>query len=156
MEELRACYMSLGFRKVSTYIQSGNVVFEDESVDAENLAKRIETGVKATLDLNVRVMVRSKEEMTRVVKNNPFKGKDESKLHVTFLGAKPDRIPMKEINEVRGKGEEFSVSGREVYLFCPNGYGRTKLSNSFFEKVLKTQATTRNWRTVNALCALEA
>ena len=70
---------------------------------------------------------------------------------MTFLSAEPDDVPTREIEAVKDRLEEFLVSGREVYLYCPNGYGRSKLSNSFFEKKLKVSATTRNWRTVNVL-----
>jgi uncharacterized protein (DUF1697 family) len=50
-----------------------------------------------------------------------------------------------------GNGDEFQVFDKEIYLFCPNGYGRTKFSNSFFERKLSVSATTRNWKTVKAL-----
>jgi len=156
MEELRACYLSLGFGKVLTYIQSGNVVFEDGSQDAQGLAERIEKGLEESFGLDVRVIIRPKEEMLKVIKNNPFKEREESRVHVTFLSALRVDIPMKEISAVKDKTEEFYISGREVYLFCPNGYGRTKLSNSFLERKLETYATTRNWRTVNALYALQS
>jgi uncharacterized protein (DUF1697 family) len=48
-------------------------------------------------------------------------------------------------------GDEFRPSGREIYLYCPNGYGRTKLSNNALERAFSVRATTRNWRTVNQL-----
>jgi len=149
------CYLSLGLGKVHPYIQSGNVVFEDESQDADRLAERIEGGIRFRLGLDVHVIIRTKEEMLKVVRTNPFKGKEETKVHVTFLSMRPESISTNEISKVRDKTEEFSVLGREVYLFCPKGYGGSKLSNSFLEKVLKTRATTRNWRTVNALSVLE-
>jgi len=49
------------------------------------------------------------------------------------------------------KPDEFVIIGKEVYVHCPNGYGNTKLTNTFFEKKLKLSATTRNWKTVNAI-----
>jgi len=70
---------------------------------------------------------------------------------VTFLSEKPPSIPVADLNSAKSSAEDFLLSGKEVYLFCPNGYGVTKLSNSFFERKLKVSATTRNWRTVNTL-----
>jgi len=131
MEQLRKCYESLGFIGVRTYIQSGNAAFEHETADASNLVDRIERGIKRSLGLDVRVIIRTREEMLSVIKNSPFKGLDQSKVHVTFLSAKPPSIPLKEIDAAKDKAEKFSVLGREIYLFCPNGYGRSKLSNQF-------------------------
>jgi uncharacterized protein (DUF1697 family) len=90
------------------------------------------------------------------VKNSPFKKEkyDETKLHVTFLSEEPKSVPIDDLNTVRRGAEDFVVSGREIYLYCPNGYGVTKLSNSFFERKLKVSATTRNWRTVNTLLTM--
>ena len=151
MEELRKCYESLGFGRVRTYIQSGNVVFEHQGANAQNLTDKIESVIKRTFGFDVLVVIKTKEEMLRVIKNLPFTGLDESKMHVTFLSSKPSDIPTKEIEAAKSTAEKVSVSGREVYLYCPNGYGKTKLSNSFLERKLGTAATTRNWRTVNAL-----
>ncbi len=154
MEALRECYESLGFRKVRTYIQSGNVIFEHRNTDTSDLARKIEKEVKDDFGLDVCIIIRTKKEMSRVIENNPFVGLDGSKVHVTFLSAEPASIPTREIDAAKDRAENFSISGNEVYLFCPNGYGKTKLSNSFFEKQLETFATTRNWATVNHMYAL--
>jgi uncharacterized protein (DUF1697 family) len=61
---------------------------------------------------------------------------------------------MEEINKGKAAAEEFYISNREIYLYCPDGYGRSTLSNNFFERKLKMSATTRNWRTVNELFKL--
>jgi len=154
MEQLRECYESLGFNGVRTYVQSGNVVFEHKTADPSEIVDGIRGAIKRSFGLDVQVIIRTKEEMLSVIKNMPFKGLDQSKVHVTFLSEKPERFPLKEIDAVKDGAERFSFSGREVYLFCPNGYGRSKLSNQFLEKKTEVYATTRNWRTVNALSAL--
>jgi uncharacterized protein (DUF1697 family) len=83
--------------------------------------------------------------------NNKYadeRGEDITKLHATILNTEP----LKDLTGlIKGSDyfpDEFYISGKTVYLFCPNGYGNTKLSNSFFEKKLKVQATTRNWKTI--------
>jgi uncharacterized protein (DUF1697 family) len=80
--------------------------------------------------------------------------KDVNNLYVTFLSDAPAQLNVEEIKKAKGPSEEFFISGREIYLFCPDGYGRTKLSNNFFEKKLGSVATTRNWKTVNKLSEL--
>ena len=151
MSELAELFASLGFADVRTYVQSGNVVFKHPQADITHIARQIERGLKSRLDLDVTVFIRTPEELERLVAHVPFAKTDPSKLHVTFLQSKPATIPTNEINAVAGEGERFSISDTEVYLFLPNGYGRSKLSNSFFERVLKVPATTRNWRTVTTL-----
>ena len=98
--------------------------------------------------------IRTSNELKKIVDNTPFAGKDEDWLHVIFLSEKPAQVPIEEINKVKDKAEKFSVVDKEIYLFCPNGYGRTKLSNAFFERKLRVNATTRNWKTVNALLSI--
>ena len=80
--------------------------------------------------------------------------KDLSRLHVTMLAEVPDPDKVIKIEKDPFLPDEFWVSGKEVYLFCPNGYGRTKLTNTFFETRLKTNATTRNWKTIQTLLQL--
>jgi uncharacterized protein (DUF1697 family) len=63
-------------------------------------------------------------------------------------------LPVDEIKAAKAKNEEFSIVGKEIYLYCPNGYGITKLSNNFFERELNVRATTRNWKTVNTLLSM--
>ncbi len=151
MKELRTCFESMGLERVRTYIQSGNIVFEQKSASVTGLVERLERGIKAKFGLDVHVIVRTMEEMSKVIENTPFRAQEQDRAHVTFLSAEPEDVPAKEIEAAKDRLEKFLVSGREVYLYCPNGYGRSKLSNSFFEKKLKVSATTRNWRTVNVL-----
>src|SRR5262249_46834974 len=95
--------------------------------------------------------------MERVVRDNPLvnqTGIDHTKLHVTFLSGVAPKSAGQSLEPLAAMPERFHVNGREVYLYCPNGYGRTKLSNTAIEKKLGVEATTRNWKSVNALLAL--
>ena len=154
MQELSDLYASLGFKDIQTYVQSGNVVFGHTGKDAASLEESIHKAMQEAFGFEVRVFVRTRAELQELVDNNPFAARGESKLHVTFLASQPAAVPVEEFDEAREGDEDFSVSGREIYLFCPDGYGRTKLSNAFFERKLKVAATTRNWRTVNALLSI--
>ena len=151
MEKLRQNYVALGFTKVRSYIQSGNVVFETENSNIPEIAGEIEKRIEKSFGFDVAVLMRTDGEIKRLIENNPFARKDVSKLHVTFLRDIPPQVPHDEITKAKSKAEDFSVIGREIYLFCPDGYGRTKLSNTFFERKMKVLATTRNWNTVSTL-----
>jgi uncharacterized protein (DUF1697 family) len=154
MEELRSLYAALGFRNVQTYIQSGNVVFQSQNPDAVELSRNIEASIEGHFGYSVSVVMRRRSDLHRILDHNPFlrdRDEDITKLCVVFLAASPDPSALNEISTVKDPYDEFQVMGREIYLFCPHGFARTKLSNNFFERKLKVSATTRNWKTVNKL-----
>jgi uncharacterized protein (DUF1697 family) len=156
MKDLKDLYQSLNLNDVKTYIQSGNVVFQSPDSTPSKLKEEIENKIKEVFGFDVPVFIRSKEEFQKIIEDNPFKKEDIKHLHVTFLSDPLTEKPVKEkliqeINKIKDKSEDLSISDDEIYLYLPNGYGRTKLSNDFFEKKLKVSATTRNWRTVNKL-----
>ncbi len=154
MADLKSLYESLGFGNIRTYVQSGNVVFESSETDSEKLESLIEKQIEKSFGFQVPTLVRDADYFKRVIDNNPFftkRHEDPARLHVTFLYKIPGQSDMAQLATPKDETDEFSLGEKEIYLFCPNGYGRTKLSNTFFEKKLKIPATTRNWNTVNAL-----
>jgi uncharacterized protein (DUF1697 family) len=151
MAELRDLFADLGAEDVKTYVQSGNVVFRSARGRAA-LTKAIEQEIHKRLGLDVTVLLRTKPELTKLVAGNPFaKQSDPTKVHVTFLGKAPARGRIRELEQQEFEPDEFRVTRDAVYLHCPKGYGRSKLSNAFFEKQLGVRGTTRNWRTVATL-----
>ena len=151
MEKLKALYVSLGLSGVNTYIQSGNVVFRSSEKDRVELASLIQNGIRDSFGLDVPVIIRTAAEFREIIDRNPFKKADSSKLHITFLASLPGNVRRVDIVNVMDEGEDFQLSEKEIYLYCPKGYGKTRLSNQFFEKKLHVAATTRNWRTVLVL-----
>jgi uncharacterized protein (DUF1697 family) len=154
MVELKALYEKSGFKNVTTYIQSGNVVFSADKKEINSLPEKIQQLIFKKYGFTVLVIIRTIEEMESVTNKNPLlkiKGIDIEKLHVTFLSAYPSEQALEKIKVYDYKPDEFIILEREVFISCPNGYGNTKLSNTFFENKLKVTATTRNWRTVNEL-----
>jgi len=153
MAELRALVESLGSTGVQTYIQSGNVVLDTAKRSAAQVADAITGAIAQELGLDVAVIVRTAAEIDTVLTANPLlaRGADPSKSHVTFLAGKPAASAVRALADVDRTPDEFAVVGREVFVHCPNGYGATKLNNTFFEKRLGVAATTRNWRTVQTL-----
>jgi uncharacterized protein (DUF1697 family) len=154
MAELKSLYEAEGFEQVGTYVQSGNVVFKTAQSDAAVLAALIQAQIERSFGFSVFVFVRDLEDFRRILRSNPFltgRNEDPTKLHVTFLHHSPSPARWKDLKPPPGETDEFFPGEKELFLFCPNGYGRTKLSNAFFEKKLGMPATTRNWNTVNAL-----
>ena len=154
MEDLRSLFVDLGYDDVSTYIQSGNVIFGSRANSASYIAADIEKGIAEQLELEVAVVIRTSEELADVAAGNPFvaEGADATKLHVTFLSEWPD--PARLSDGENNGADRYRLVGREVYADCPGGYGRTKFDNSYFEKHLGVAATTRSWKTVIKLLEL--
>ena len=97
--------------------------------------------------------------MAAIIAGNPFlkeKMVDRSKLHVTFLQRAPSKTALPAFTSLKAGADRFACVGREIYLHCPGGYGKTRLSNSAIEKVLGVTATTRNWNTATKLFGLAA
>jgi uncharacterized protein (DUF1697 family) len=159
MEDLRKCFAGLGFTNVKTYVQSGNIVFEAGNHSVASLADKIGKRIFRDFGFSVSVLVKTSEELERIVRDNPLLKEtniDPSKLHVTFLSAPAPEISENTLQPLAVARERFRISRSEIYLYCPNGYGKTKLSNNAIERKLGLAATTRNWRSVNALLALAA
>jgi len=155
MADLKTLYEKLKFKEVTTYIQSGNVAFKGEEKWKDiKLAQKIEGAIFKKYNFQVPVIIRSKEELKKIISSNPFlkeKNIDTKKLHVTFLSEIPAKTNVESIEDIDFSPDIFILNGKEIYLHIPVSYGETKLSNNFFENKLKVKATTRNWNTVNKL-----
>lgn len=158
MDALRAAFEAMGFGRVATYLQSGNVVFAAPeaapTADLAALAAAIERRLRDDLGIAVSVVVKSSGEMERIVENNPFvseAGIDPTKLHVTFPFEPPAQPALRKLAALDAGGDRFRYAADVLYLHCPNGYGRSRLGNPALERVLAVRATTRNWRTVGEL-----
>ena len=154
MDALQKMYENLGFQSVKTYIQSGNVIFKSKDSKIDGVVQTISRQIKKDFGFDVPVIVLTIDKLKKIIKNSPFSKdlrKDASFLHVTFLSSKPKSFEREVIETKRSNKEEISFSDDAVYLYCPDGYGISKLSNSFLETKLKVGATTRNWKTTNEL-----
>ncbi len=157
MEPLRASFTDLGFSNVKTYIQSGNIVFEAPNESAASLSNKIAQRILRDFGFSVPVLLRTSKEMEEIIRRNPLvetPGIDHSKLHVTFLSGTAPKTALEQLQPLAVKPEMIQIIGREIYLYCPNGYGNTKLNNTAVEKKLSLGATTRNWTTTKMLLAM--
>ncbi len=154
--DLQTVYTELGFTEIKTYIQSGNVIFLSEISDIKLLEENISKKINLSFGFDVTVIVIEKSEFEKIIENNPFDNENaETKnLHITFLHSFPLKSDIEKINNEVFQPDDFVISTKTIYLNIRNGYGNTKLSNSFFEKKLKVAATTRNLKTVRELFKL--
>ena len=108
------------------------------------------TALKKDFEVTSPVVLRSAQEMTAVVKTNPFlkRGEALTTLHVGFLLETPEVALVKALDPLRCAPDEFQVLGRLVYLHLPDGVGRSKLTNAWFDSKLQGVVTVRNWNTV--------
>jgi uncharacterized protein (DUF1697 family) len=140
---------------VQTYIQSGNVVFELAKPEAiPILETHLQQAFSEMFGFDIPVIVRTNEEWAESIAQNPFlkeENVDFERLHLTFLKELPNPELLEKIKQYQYLPDRYEIIGRNVFIFCAAGYGTSKLVNSFFESKLKTQATTRNWKTVMKL-----
>jgi uncharacterized protein (DUF1697 family) len=158
MKELVGLFAAAGAEDVRSYIQSGNVVLVAKAPLAKRLPRLVSESIHESFGYDVPVVMRSASEIADVVASNPYlrRGADESKLHVALLMDKPSKAKIASLDPKRSPADEYIVSGREIYLHLPNGVGKSKLTNAYFDAKLDTVSTIRNWRTMLKLVELSS
>jgi len=156
MQALAEMFRDAGCADVRTYIQSGNVAFAASATLARKVPATVGAAIARRFGFDTPIVMRTAAELAGVVRRNPFlkAGADPVTLHVAFLRDRPGKAQTDALDPGVSPPDEFLVSGREVYLRCPNGIGRSKLTAPYFETRLRTVSTVRNWRTVLALLEL--
>ncbi|GHE01351.1 DUF1697 domain-containing protein [Streptomyces alanosinicus] len=158
MAELRTLLTGLGLTGVRTHLQSGQAVFTAGQGDEESLAAELSRAIEERFGFPVDVLVRDHAYLRAVVEDCPFPAADlePKQLHVTYFSASvtPDRYA--EIDQAAHLPEEFRLGDRCLYLYAPNGLGRSKLGEALFRQRLTKGliATSRNWNTVVKLVEL--
>jgi uncharacterized protein (DUF1697 family) len=154
MELLRESLTALGLKRVGTYIQSGNIVFDSGKMNAASLAETIEQTILKDFGISPLAIVRSAKDMAAIIAGNPLlcdSRVDLTKLHVYFLAEPPADATAKELKSLASKPDTSHLAGGEIYLYLPNGVSSSSVWNSPVERRLLKRATMRNWKTVNAL-----
>ena len=153
MDALRDLCVSLKLCRTQTYIQSGNVVFQTDERDHAKLAARIESAIEKNHGFRPAAVFRTAAEMREVIARNPFDSRkriEPGKLIVTFLATEPAAETQKALLALEPNPEEMHVKGREIYVYFPDGMGRSKFAGLLARK-LKNTGTARNWNTVMKL-----
>jgi len=155
MADLKVLFEDLGFNEIQTYIQSGNVVFFTQQDDQYLLENHIKTSIKKQYGFDVPVTVLNKNEFCTVHDNIPLAkfnvddiNESGTKVYISFLSNKPEKDAINKLLSYVIAPEKLIIDDSFAYLYCPNGYGKSKLSNNFIENKLKVTSTTRNWKTV--------
>jgi uncharacterized protein (DUF1697 family) len=170
MAELREVVASLGHAGVSTYIQSGNVLFSTGETEAGKLAAALEAAISERFGLWASVVVLSRGELAQILAGNPYRDEPNPRLvHVVFLNAEPpgdvlDRIAAaQQAAAAKGSRDTVQAAGRVLYLHTPDGFGTSELAQVLLSRILtppqkqKKQApaaTARNWATATKLLSL--
>lgn len=149
MKTLVALCESLGYESVSSYIQSGNLVFRSEE-NAEMIANKLYEGIEKEFGFTVDMTVRSLEEWREILAKNPFPVEDGKKLHVFLLVKSPEQAALDALKPLAENGEELVLLGQSLYFHTPNGFGNSKLAG-MIERKLKISMTARNWNTMQKL-----
>jgi uncharacterized protein (DUF1697 family) len=169
MADLREVVTSLGHTGVSTYIQTGNVLFSTAEADTARLAAALEAAIEERFGIWASVVVLSREELAEVLAGNPYPDEPNPKLvHVVFLNGKPpndllDRIAAAEsAAAAKGSRDTAQAAGRVLFLHTPDGFGTSELAQALFriigvpgkQKKPGPAATARNWATATKLLSL--
>ena len=160
MVDLKKMFVDQGFENVMTYIQSGNVIFQAKNQNTVKLATQLEAEFLKLFALEVPVIIRTASEWQQLIDAQPYQNSTQvtfnnpEKWHVTLLGATPEQQAVEKMNGFSASPDDFRLILNSIYLYCQNGYGNTKLTNTFFESKLKVKATTRNWKTIIHLSTL--
>jgi uncharacterized protein (DUF1697 family) len=155
MEDLKTMLEYIGFSNVTTYIQSGNALFESGSSNKRKMEAEIAQEIKNKIDRDIVVIVKTSDEIRRIAFEHPLASLgDEKNLYVTILSHDPAAPDIEDLMETMNDVDRHEVAHRAVYSYYGQGYGNSKRSNNFIEKILKVSATTRNWATMRKLAEL--
>lgn len=153
MAALKSALEKSGYQKVTTYIQSGNIIFQTSLQKEATIATDISNIILEHFNLNVPVIVLTIDTLKSIINNNPFTSQadvETGNLHIVFLDSEPFNYSTEKIESKKQSNENYIIGENAVYLNIPK-YGNSKLSNQLFETVLKVTATTRNWNTSNQI-----
>ena len=158
MTDLSELFVNIGFHEAKTYIQSGNVIFRNHgNISPSELSSNIEKAIQERFGLTISVMTRTSAELNELFTSNPFLEEpdfDASKNAVIFLHDKPADNQIIKVAEIDFPPDKFKISGSEIFIYCPDGFGKTKLYTGFFEKKMGVIGTARNWKTITTILNL--
>jgi uncharacterized protein (DUF1697 family) len=154
MADLKKLFVSLGYKDAETYIQSGNIVFSDSGELPEAIESKIENAIRKKLGLEIAALVRTADDLSVILRANPYinsSGSDHAKIAALLLKDMPTDSQISKMDGIAYPPDEYFISGKEIFIHCPDGFGRTKLYTNFFEKKMKVIGTARNWNSMTVL-----
>ncbi len=157
MDRLRALFESLGLNGVSTFIASGNVIFESPAGEPAALEARIERHLSLELGWDVATFLRSAKELEAIVRPDAFPGADAAAAgasrFVVFLRGPPGAKARRRILELRSDTDDLHVAGREIHWLRRGSFRESRLSGPLLEQRVGSAVTVRNLNTVTRVFA---
>ena len=156
MESLRRVFESLGFRRVATFIASGNVIFESRLKRTRTLERKIEKALHDALGYEVRIFVRTEAELTRIANYRPF---SQSKLdtrwqcNIIFLADNLTPALKRNVKALRTKTDMFEPRGREIYWLRRRKQNSALFSSIPLERTLGEAFTVRGADTIKRIAS---
>jgi uncharacterized protein (DUF1697 family) len=157
MADLRELYKSLGFQNTKTVLQSGNAVFETDHTDMLGIKQALSEAIQTTFGFDVKIILRTPNQFKAIIADHPFTDQqinEPSKISIVYLDSIPDDNAVDDLRDSTTGREEIHINGQELYLFYPDGKGKSKLDNGRIERKLKVKATARNWNTTHKIINL--
>ncbi len=153
MKDLSNLLEELGYKNVQTYIQSGNVVFQSNKESPDKIAKNISASVMERHGFAPKVLLLNSAQLQDAVDHNPFETKEGKALHFFFLDSQPAKPNLEKLTTVKAVSEKFKLHKKVLYLYAPDGIGRSKLVANV-ESCMGVPVTARNWNTVKKLAEM--
>jgi uncharacterized protein (DUF1697 family) len=155
MADLRTVCEAIGWREVRTYIQSGNVVFRARGAPRA-LERQLETAVADTLGTTTAVIVRTVKEWRQYLRANPFPRESSSAPNLVMLALSQKPAVPEALNTLRTRADSEMIeeAGGALWIYYPEGAGRSRLTPAVLDRSVGSPVTTRNWRTVTKIAEL--
>ncbi len=157
MSGLKKLFLGSGFLDVVTYLNSGNVVFRTRNAAPDRLRSVIESAVKRQFALEIKVLVSTLEQLIRCLRACPYdpgKLRPGENIFLTILSSVPVAELVDNLTSAKDETDECLTTGNVVYILTRRGYSKTSYANSFIEKTLAVDATTRNINSLNKIAEI--
>lgn len=150
MQQLITLYEALHFKNVTSYIQSGNIIFVAPKSNTNFLATLISKQIQLEYGLDINIVVFNLNSYKKIIHHNPFlkdNYTDIKKIYIAYFSNKPTLTGIHDIENIKHTNEVINITNNAAYIYYSEGYANTKLNNKVLENKLKVIATTRNWNT---------
>ncbi|NOU45516.1 MAG: DUF1697 domain-containing protein [Bacteroidales bacterium] len=157
MVSLKKLFEQIGFTSVTTYLQSGNVVFRSVMTDEKQIEIILKQSIHENFGLLIEVFVKQTNVLTGLIDQNPFNNRVElesDKTGLVFLSGIPSPEGIEKLSTYEVQPDEYFIFRDYVFIYCPNGFGRARITNAVLESKLKLKSTIRNWKTIQALAKI--
>lgn len=154
MATLRNLLANLGFQKVQTYIQSGNVIFQSSETNSFKLEETIQNAIKSHFGFDASVLVKTPSQLQAIFDACPFSKDIKTNSYFIVLSQIPEQKLVDEVMQLSYENEEFKIINDALYYYCATGYAKTKFNMATFERKLQVIGTSRNYNTMVKLLSL--